>query len=406
MSYEDQSVAEHVTRYVHAQPEFSERTRRQYRELLLQAFGHWSQQGLDPLTLSAGDAADYFGELAAKLAARTYNLRLTVLRGFFDYLVEQKLRPDSPVDGLARLPEPDAPRDALTVRELRALLLAAEAPTDRAIVCLLGVNALGITDLVAARVTDFRPGQDPPRLRLSRQGSRTGETSLPPVSAEAVATCVEGRQRGALLLNRAGSPVNGANIRNAVTRVAADAGIGRRVIPAMLTHSLRYIAIEHGFTFRSLAKTFPDSSYAARSLIQAALRVDGPYRDEAPFRVAALIDHNVSTNIALLVQAERFLYADDVHPAAAAAMAGAVLERHLRDWAKLKESRVPGRPTLVSLTTALRNDRFISEQDVQFLHALAGDRDKAAHGRFAEVDHDLARSVLARVRDFMREHPL
>jgi len=82
------------------------------------------------------------------------------------------------------------------------------------------------------------------------------------------------------------------------------------------------------------------------------------------------------------------------------------VERHLRDWARLREARPSGRSTIVSLASSLRAARFITEQDVQFLHALAGDRDKAAHGYFDEVDADLSRSVLNRARDFIRTHPL
>ena len=88
----------------------------------------------------------------------------------------------------------------------------------------------------------------------------------------------------------------------------------------------------------------------------------------------------------LMKQAQSLLEAEDVHPAAAAVIVGAVLEEFLRNW--VEDAGLPlgsRRPSIDAYTTALRAAELITKQDVKDIASWGGIRNSAAHGKWDEV---------------------
>jgi hypothetical protein len=96
----------------------------------------------------------------------------------------------------------------------------------------------------------------------------------------------------------------------------------------------------------------------------------------------------VSTDV--MSQVRRLLEDRAAHPAAAIVLCGAALEIALRAVVQARSLTPPQRPTLNTLTGALRQADLITVQDVKDLEQCAGLRNAAAHGDFDSLSHERA----------------
>ncbi|MEU4675079.1 hypothetical protein AB0F91_45860 [Amycolatopsis sp. NPDC023774] len=92
----------------------------------------------------------------------------------------------------------------------------------------------------------------------------------------------------------------------------------------------------------------------------------------------------------LMGQVRQLLEDGSVHPAAPIVLCGAALEIALRALAEAKNVAVEERPTMNTLTTALRREGLITAQDVKDLTMCAGVRNQAAHGDFDALSAERA----------------
>lgn len=92
-----------------------------------------------------------------------------------------------------------------------------------------------------------------------------------------------------------------------------------------------------------------------------------------------------------LMSQVRRLVADRVsHPAAPIVLCGAALEIALRAAIDARGLSEPERPSISTLSAALRQADLITKQDVKDLEMCGGLRNSAAHGHFDDLSHERA----------------
>jgi integrase/recombinase XerD len=118
-------------------------------------------------------------------------------------------------------------------RELTDLLAAAEAEGgyDYALIFLLGLNGLRVSEACSPDVGDLGGARYQPTLRIVGKGDKPAEIPLNPRTHEAIDQALDGRIDGPLLLNRWGNRMQRHNAAAIVTRLARTIGITRRVTP-------------------------------------------------------------------------------------------------------------------------------------------------------------------------------
>lgn len=132
----------------------------------------------------------------------------------------------------------------------------------------------------------------------------------------------------------------------------------------------------------------------------------------------SFIEHGLDSGISLerkaqidvvsdfLDQAMNLLNTKGVHPAAPCVLIGASLEEFLRNWVEesgLMESL--SKPTLDSLSKALKSKDLLTKQDMKDIASWSGLRNYAAHGEWEEVnDKRRITLMLEGVNLFMRKY--
>jgi integrase/recombinase XerD len=143
----------------------------------------------------------------AGVAPATIARRLSTLSGFYAYALDEGLIARSPVARVRRPKVADeSPRLGLDRDQMRSLLDVAEADGSRsaALVALLALNGLRISEALAADVDDLGAERGHRTLRLVRKGGKVAVAPLAPRTAAAVDSVVGDRARGPIFTTRSG----------------------------------------------------------------------------------------------------------------------------------------------------------------------------------------------------------
>ena len=187
----------------------------------------------------------------AGVAPATVARRLAALAGFYGYALAEGVIDRSPVASVRRPRVSDeSPRLGLDRDGLRALLGAAEASSDRdnALVTLLVLSGLRITEALQTDVRDLGTERGHRTLTITRKGAKRQTIALAPRTAAALDTLIAGREDGPIFVTRTGRRLDRFAARKAVARLAAAAGVTTTVSP----HTLR-----HGFVTAALDAKVP-----------------------------------------------------------------------------------------------------------------------------------------------------
>jgi uncharacterized protein (UPF0332 family) len=88
----------------------------------------------------------------------------------------------------------------------------------------------------------------------------------------------------------------------------------------------------------------------------------------------------------------------------AAVIAGAVLEDGLRKLCERRSISLPPKATIDPMNVALAKDGAYTLLTQKKITVLADLRNKAAHGKFSEVEENDVKDMLSQVRAFMETH--
>lgn len=222
---------------------------------------HARLRGMAPAEAGADLVRSYLhGLAAAGLAARTAARRLSALRQFFRFLVREGLRTDDPTALAesprlpASLPKALGESDVTALVEAAARLPGKRGPLAVALVELLYVSGLRVSELVALPAGALRA--DAPMVAVLGKG---GKERLVPISARARAAAMSARgtPRKASRWLFPSRAAGGHITRQAVGLVLKDAALAAgldpaRVSPHVLRHSFATHLLGRGADLRSL----------------------------------------------------------------------------------------------------------------------------------------------------------
>ena len=218
--------------------EYLGNTRAAYRSDLADWFGYCNHRGMDPLTARRADVAGYVDHLAQRgLGRSTVARRMTCLRGFYRYLVEDELLVSSPADRVRVRPPRPRRTPPLALEQVRALLAKADQVGGRtaALAWLLATTGARISGALGARVEDLRLGEDGGGfLDIVSKGDQPQTLLLTTAVVDRLRPLVEGRTDGLVFTTAAGRPWERNNATKDLQKVAA-----RARIVAFTPHRLR-----------------------------------------------------------------------------------------------------------------------------------------------------------------------
>lgn len=221
------------------------RTREAYTSDL-QQWGGWLA-GLQVQVLAAGRAhvQFYVAHLEEQgRAPSTIGRKLSALAGYYAYAVAEGVIVKSPVVHVRR-PKVDSEstRQGLTRVELAQLLAIAVArgPVAHALVCLLGLNGLRVSEACGAQVADLGVAGEHRTITVLRKGGKRAAVPLSARTAAAVDDLLEHRGDGGPLigLDRYGAC-------RLIRSLVADTPITKTITPHSLRHTAVTLMLEAG----------------------------------------------------------------------------------------------------------------------------------------------------------------
>lgn len=238
----------------------------------LERFCAWLTRTGRPLeTCRRTDLQDFLLSLYQKnLSARSIARNLVTLRGFFRYLVLDRVRTDDPTEGIETpktwqnvpkylapddvekllvVPETIAPRSPLD----RCLLLR-----DRAMLEVLYATGLRVSELIRLRMQDLKP--ETGVLQCLGKGDRqrlvpVGRSALEHIQiylVEARATILRGRSSPFLFPTGHGRPLTRQAFWRKISHYGVQAGLSTHLTPHLLRHSFATHLLERGADLRSV----------------------------------------------------------------------------------------------------------------------------------------------------------
>lgn len=212
--------------------------------------------GVEVLEAHRVHADAYRLELAARGASEaTIGRRLSALGGFYAYGMAEGVIDRNPVDRVRRpKTSNESPRLGLDRHELGALIAAAEAsnPRDYALVCLLGLNGLRISEALGSRAQDLSTLRGHRVLTVVRKGGRRSTLPLAPRTADAIDSLLGSRDEGPIFATRSGAQLDRHAARNTIRRLGRVAGIDKPISPHSLRHSFVTLALDAGASLRDV----------------------------------------------------------------------------------------------------------------------------------------------------------
>jgi integrase/recombinase XerD len=203
----------------------------------LKAWVHWAvARGLTLATAGPADIGAWARHLETA-GARPAGLdrKLATLSSFCRWALAEDAITRNPLDRVRR-PRIVDDAEALGLdRDQAARLLDAATnagPRDHALICLLLLNGLRVSEACAARIDDLGASRGHVTLRIRRKAGREATIPLAAPTAAAVTATVGDRTTGRLLLDAADRPLD----RHDAARIVAR----RSELPATHPHALRH----------------------------------------------------------------------------------------------------------------------------------------------------------------------
>lgn len=246
---------------------YSGHTRAAYARDLADWGRFCEQLGIDPLQATRAHVDAYARSLAEleNRSPATVARRLSALAGFYRYALSEDLIARNPVAPFRR-PKggSDSVSTGLDRDELSALVAAAKAdsPRSHALVVLLALNGLRVSEALAADLSDLSNERSHRVLFITRKGGKRATVPLAPRTAETLDAYLAGRTTGPLFATSTGARLDRAATWRLLRKLA------RRAVPekagSIHPHDLR-----HAFVTLSL-----DAGASLRDVQDAAGHAD------------------------------------------------------------------------------------------------------------------------------------
>lgn len=235
----------------------NQRTRDSYGTTLRQFFAFCETAGVEPIEAGRVQIEIFARECEMRgLAASTVATKLNAIAGFYKYAFIDGLIPANPMLHVAR---PSIQRvstsEGLTRTQFADFLRCSEdrPHRDQALVCLLGLNGLRISEATGIDIEDLGRHHGQRTAKILRKGGKTQIIPLAPRTTWAVEQTAHGRTEGPLLLTRDGHRMDRRTAGRVVAAITLDAGISKRITPHSLRHTFVTMALDSGQAERDIA---------------------------------------------------------------------------------------------------------------------------------------------------------
>jgi integrase/recombinase XerD len=218
-------------------------TRAAYGRDLRSWFEWCAAHGVDPLSAQRAHVDAYARTLAEveDRSPSTVARHLSTLSGFYRYAVAEDVVARNPVANVKR-PKvgTDTVSTGLDKDELAALIRVAQddSPRSLALVLLLGLNGLRISEALGADVEDLGTERGHRVLVIKRKGGKRATVPLAPRTAEAVEGYVGERTVGPLFITRTGERWHRTEVWRTPRRLARLAVSGKRPVSILTTYDM------------------------------------------------------------------------------------------------------------------------------------------------------------------------
>ena len=238
---------------------YAGQTRDAYRRDLSSWFGFCSELGVDPLAATRAHV-DAYARHQAEVEGRspaTLARHLSALSGFYRYALGEEAVARNPVANVKR-PKvgTDTVSTGLDRDELTALIQVsgADSPRSLALVLLLGLNGLRISEVLGADVKDLGTERGHCVLYVTRKGWKRSTVPLAPRTAEAVQGYIGGREDGPLFVTATGNRWHRSEAWRTLRRLAREAVPGKAgtLHPHDLRHAFVTLSLDAGATLRDV----------------------------------------------------------------------------------------------------------------------------------------------------------
>lgn len=238
---------------------YSGRTRDAYGVDLREWMTWCQSHGVDPLAATRAHV-DAYARTLAEVEGRspaTVARRLSTLAGFYRYAVAEDLVARNPVE-FVRRPKVanESQSTGLDRDEMGALLTAAEAdgPRTHALVLLLAMNGLRVSEAIGATVEDLDTERGHRVLKITRKGGKRQTVPLAPRTADAIDAHLAGRTDGPIFATSTGRPMDRPAVWRTLRRLARTAvpAKAQSLHPHDLRHAFVTLALDAGASLRDV----------------------------------------------------------------------------------------------------------------------------------------------------------
>ncbi|MFE6733282.1 tyrosine-type recombinase/integrase [Microbacterium sp. NPDC057650] len=379
---------------------FARGTREAY-DLALRNYLDWCQAGsVDPESATKLEFLYFRRHLIdRRLADHTVRSRFKAVRRFYDFLVQSEVVGTNSALNVDLGQYPMAFRNVLTFDEL-CRMWDVTSGRERVIVGLLGICAMRRDEIRVATIEDLRERSEMTFIEIPRRQHSfdLGYVVIPELLTRELRTELGDRRSGLLIPGRDGKQQVAASYVNQVVRRAGTrAGVPFAVTTLTLTYALRRLAVENRFSYVSVVRSAADGD--PRRLNEFLRNVDLPFREHSSVRLGNMVEARLSADSQLLLQSENLLLDRYQQPATAVMMAGATLERVLREVSMSHGLVITKKdPTISTYATLLRSEELISIGQLRTVERILSFRNDAAHGWFESIARSDADWVLQEVR--------
>jgi integrase/recombinase XerD len=233
----------------------SENTRRAYARDVRAWLNFCLTNDLDPLEARRPHVDAWARALEAQeLSSATVARQLSAIASWYSWLVVEEVLDVSPVVHVRRPKvSPESGTLGPDLDEARCLLAAAErlGPKPAALVALLLLNGLRVSEALAADVADLAAERDHQVLRVHRKGGQAAVVPLAPRTVAAIEALTDGRSSGPIFVGEhahrgATGRLTPSGATYILSRVTQAAGIDKRLSPHSLRHAFVTLSLEAG----------------------------------------------------------------------------------------------------------------------------------------------------------------
>jgi integrase/recombinase XerD len=226
-------------------------TRNAYYGDLISFATYANNHGINIIEATKSDVAGFKAVLedtdGDNRSPATVARRISAVSSFFRHLEEEGHSIGNPAL-LVRRPKvsTESMTPALTRTEAARLLEHAETagPRDHALICLLLLNGLRISEICSANIGDLHTVEHHQVLKIKRKGGLVARTVLAPRTHGAIRTHIDTRTntdgktaRGPLIIDNTGTRIDRFQALRIVGRLTKTAGIDKPITPHGLRHT-------------------------------------------------------------------------------------------------------------------------------------------------------------------------